>query len=144
MMREMLRWDPGRELEPAWFGERGFVPMFDVKETRDAYVFKADLPGIREEDLDISLTGNRLSISGKREHEQRDEGEQYYAFERSYGTFTRAFTLPDGCDPDHVNAEMKDGVLTLVLPKKPEVQPKRITVGRQGGTGSGGDKGSRS
>ncbi|HYG68700.1 MAG TPA: Hsp20/alpha crystallin family protein, partial [Anaeromyxobacteraceae bacterium] len=105
-----------------------FVPSFEVKETKDAYVFKADLPGIREEDLDINLTGNRLTVSGKREEEKRSEEERYYAYERSYGSFSRSFTLPEGVDAEHVDAELRDGVLTVRIAKRPEVQPKRIEV----------------
>jgi len=130
MMREMLSWEPFREVSR--FGGAGtglgFTPTFDVKETKDAYVFKADLPGCKEEDVDISLTGNRLMISGKREEEKREEGERFYAYERSYGTFSRAFTLPEGVDAEHVRAELKDGVLNVVVPKVPEVQPKRIPL----------------
>src|SRR5262249_47223344 len=103
-------------------------PSFEVKETKDSYLFKADLPGVKEEELDISLTGNRLTVSGQRQEEKKDEGETYYAYERRYGTFSRAFTLPDGVDAEHVQAGLKDGVLTVVVPKKPEVQPKRIQV----------------
>ncbi len=130
MMREMLRWDPMRELARTGLGggELGFTPSFDVKETKDAYEFKADLPGMKEDDVDISLTGNRLTISGKREEEKRDEGDQYFAYERSYGSFSRSFTLPEGVDAEHVNAELKDGVLSVVVPKKPEVQPRRIQL----------------
>ncbi|HLL55308.1 MAG TPA: HSP20 family small heat-shock protein, partial [Myxococcaceae bacterium] len=130
MMRDMLRWDPFQEMQ-RWGGAGGgeglvFTPSFEVKETKDSYVFKADLPGIKEGDLDISLTGNRLTISGKREEEKRDEGEQFFTYERSYGSFSRSFTLPGGVDVEHVNADLKDGVLSVVVPKKPEVQPKRI------------------
>jgi HSP20 family protein len=126
MMQELMRWEPLGELagtEPA-----AFLVPFEVKETGDAYVFKADLPGIKEEDLDISLTGSRLTISGKRESEERRDDERYFAYERTYGTFSRSFTLPEGIDTEHVQAELKHGVLTLALPKKPEVQPKRISV----------------
>ena len=99
VMRDMLRWDPFRELEGAVGGDYGlFAPSFDVKETKEGYVFRADLPGVREEDLEISLTGNRLAISGHREQEKREQGETYYASERSYGAFSRAFTLPEGTD----------------------------------------------
>lgn len=137
MMRELFRWDPFAEMAlPSYGTERpavAFTPQFDVKETKDAYVFKADLPGIKESDLDISLTGNRLVVGGRRESEEREEGETYFAYERSYGSFQRAFTLPEGTDPEHVAAELKDGVLTLTLPKKPEVQPKRISVKAGGG-----------
>jgi HSP20 family protein len=109
--------------------EGRFVPSFEVKENKDSYLFKADLPGVKEEDLDISLVSHRLTISGKREAEKREEGETWYAYEREYGSFTRSFTLPEGVDPEHVRAELKNGVLHLVIPKKPEVQPRKIQVG---------------
>jgi HSP20 family protein len=105
------------------------VPRFDVKETGDAYLFTADLPGVKESDLDISLAGNILTVSGKREEEHRDEGEQYHATERSHGQFTRSFSLPDTADTGHVQASLKDGVLHLHVPKKPEVQPRKIPIG---------------
>ena len=131
VMRDLLRWDPFREM--SFVGgardEGGqYVPSFDVKETKDAYMFKADLPGIKESDLDISLTGNRLTVSGKREAEEKQEGDTWYTYERTYGTFTRSFTLPEGADAEHVTANLKDGVLNLIIPKLPEVQPKRIQV----------------
>jgi HSP20 family protein len=112
-------------------GAHGFVPSFEVKETSDAYIFKGDLPGVREQDVDVSLTGNRLTVSGKREaeKEEKDEKARYFSYERSYGTFSRSFTLPEGVDDAAVTATLKDGELTLVLPKKPEVQPRKITLG---------------
>ena len=107
-MRDVLRWDPFRELEGAAGGDYGlFAPSFDVKENKEGYVFRADLPGVKEEDLEISLTGNRLAISGKREQEKHEQGDTYYASERSYGSFSRAFTLPDGTDAENVKAELK-------------------------------------
>jgi HSP20 family protein len=131
-MRDVLRWDPFRELEAATGGDYGlFAPSFDVKENKEGYVFRADLPGVKDEDLEIALTGNRLTISGKREQEKHEQGDTYYASERSYGSFSRAFTLPDGTDGDNVKAELKNGVLQVVVPKKPEVQPRRITIGRE-------------
>ena len=134
LMQEMLGgWDPFRQMAPAYGGggeERGFMPTFDVKENKDGYVFKADLPGVKESDLDISLSGNLLTISGRREAEKRDEGETWYSYERSYGTFTRSFTLPESADADHVRADLRDGVLTLTLPKRPEMQPRKIQVGQ--------------
>lgn len=132
MMDTLLRWDPFRSGE-GWFGRVSeFVPSLDVRETKNTYVVKADLPGVEEKDVDISLTGNVLTISGKREQEHREEGDQFYAMERSYGSFSRSLALPDGADGEHVSAELKDGVLTVSIPKKPEVQPKRITIGKGG------------
>src|SRR4051794_17660968 len=98
-------WDPFRMMQellegnlPAWNETRqlAFAPTFEVKETRDSYVFKADLPGVKESDLEISLTNNRLVVGGKRDAEQREESDKFYAYERSFGSFSRAFTLPDG------------------------------------------------
>lgn len=132
MMRDMMRWDPFRELGPLFSSETQgtmFMPNVDVKETADAYVFKADVPGIKEKDVEIALIGNRLTLSGKREEERREEKETYYATERSYGSFTRTFTLPEGTDLENAKADLKAGVLTISVPKKPEVQPKKIAIG---------------
>ena len=139
-MRDILRWDPFREMMPMAFEREAqvFVPDVDILETPDAYVFRADLPGIKEKDIEISLTGSRLTITGKREEERRDEGDTYFTCERSYGAFTRSFTLPVGADAEHVDAEMRDGVLTLNVQKKPEMQPKRIEV--HGAQSQGGQR----
>jgi HSP20 family protein len=128
IMFEMLG-EPGRESAFFTPTQNGFIPAFEVYERKDGYVFKGDLPGVKQEDLDISLTENRLTVSGKRESEERKEGERFYAAERIYGQFTRTFSLPEGVDGEHVKAELKDGVLTLVIPKRPEVQPRKIQIG---------------
>jgi len=144
-MQELMGFDPletmgqllgGRELA----GAAGYLPAFDVKETKDSFIFKADLPGVEEKDIEITLTGDRLVVSGKRESEKREEHERYFAYERSFGSFSRAFTLPEGVDGENVQADLKGGVLTLRLPKKPEVQPRRITVGTGGEKKEGGAK----
>jgi HSP20 family protein len=132
MMRELMGWEPLREMIPSLAGA-GLAPAFDVKETKDAYVFKADLPGLKEEEVELSLTGNRLTVSGTREEERRDENDRYYSYERSHGAFSRSFTLPPGIDADHVRAELKNGVLGVMIPKKPEIQPKKIEL--MGGEG---------
>ncbi len=74
------------------------------------------------------MTANRLTISGHREEERRDDDDHYFACERHYGSFSRSFTLPEGVDTEGVQAELKDGVLSVVIPKKPETQPKRISL----------------
>jgi HSP20 family protein len=135
MMREMLTWDPFRQMSPvSREAAPGFSAQFDVKETKDSYVFKADLPGIDEKDLEVTLAGNRLTVTGRRESERREENDKYFAVERSHGSFTRTFTLPEDIDAEHIGADLKNGVLTLVVPKKPEAQPKRITF--KGGKGN--------
>jgi HSP20 family protein len=131
VMNELNRWDPLKELGwPALnpMDMAAFSPSFDVKETPGAYIFKADLPGVKIEDVDIHVEGNRLSIRGKREAEKREDNETYHAFERSYGTFTRSFLLPDPVAAEHVHAELKEGVLMLSIPKSPEVRPQKIQI----------------
>jgi HSP20 family protein len=108
---------------------RAFAPTFDVKESKDAYVFKADLPGIPQADVDIQVLGQVLTVAGQRAQETPQEGERFFAAERGYGRFSRAFALPEGADGERVTAEMKDGVLTVRVPRKAEVQPRRVTVG---------------
>jgi HSP20 family protein len=130
LMRDLVGFDPFREMEPAWWHEEktAFMPTFEVKETEDAYTFKADVPGVAEKDLDVTLDGNRLIVTGKREAERDEKKATFYLYERSYGNFTRAFTLPDGADGDHITSRLDDGVLTIVAPKKAEAQPKKIAV----------------
>jgi HSP20 family protein len=133
-MRDLFRWDPFQEMRPLWSRDlEAYAPAFDVKGTKGSFVFKADLPGIKEEDLAVTSTGNRLSVSGKREAEKEEKDDTYYTYERSYGGFTRSFTLPDQADPPHIKAELKNGELTVVVPKAPGAVAKRILI-------SGGDK----
>jgi HSP20 family protein len=133
-MRDVFGWDPFREMAPLLnrfesMRPDAWAPSFEVRETKDAYVFKADVPGVKKEDIDVSLSGNRLQVSGKRDAERETKDDTFYTYERSYGSFTRAFTLPADIDPDHVRSELKDGVLTLAVPKKAEAQTKKIAIG---------------
>ncbi len=140
VMREMFSLEPLRHL----FGggalhplpAQSFVAHFEVRETNDAYVFKADLPGVREDDLDITVAQNRLSVRGRREMDKRDESDLYYAVERAYGSFTRTFTLPSDVDEARVEAELRDGVLTLHVPKAREQQAKKVQVKTSSGGGT--------
>jgi HSP20 family protein len=129
LMRDMLGWDPFREiapLMPATVAE--FAPAFEVKETKDAFVFKADLPGVKESDLEVSVVGNRLTLAGKREAEKEEKEETYYTFERTYGSFSRTFTLPSQLDTANVKAELKGGELTVIVPKEAAAVAKKIPV----------------
>jgi HSP20 family protein len=129
LMREMLGWDPFREMAPIVGGNApAFSPAFEVKETKDSFVFKADLPGVQEKDLEVTLTGNRLNVTGKRESEKEQKEDTYYTYERSYGSFSRTFTLPDQIDGAHIKAELKAGELTVVVPKTPAAVAKKIPV----------------
>jgi HSP20 family protein len=128
-MREMFRWDPFKEMVPSWSElQSEFAPAFEVKENNESYLFKADVPGVKEGDLEVTVTGNRLSITGQRTEESEEKTETYYSRERKYGSFSRSYTLPEGADLEHVHADLKAGVLTVAVPKLPEVQPKKIAV----------------
>jgi len=126
LMRDFLRWDPLLDYGPG--APTAFMPSFDVKETPDAYQFRADLPGILEAELEISLEGSRLTVAGKREEEPVKEGERIHLSERSHGRFSRTFTLPEDVEGEKVVAELRNGVLTLMVPKRPEVRPRKINV----------------
>ena len=128
-LRELMRFDPFAEMSPWGNGTSvQFNPDFEVKETSEGYLFRADVPGLKEKDIEISMTGNRLTISGHRDSEQRQESDRYYLYERSYGSFARSFTLPDGVDTNKVNAELREGVLTLLVPRRPDAQPRKINI----------------
>lgn len=129
LMRDLMR-DPFGAMQPF---EQDFSPQMEVRETGDAFLFKADLPGIKKDDIDISVHGNRLTISGRREQEEEQrDGDRFYTYERSYGSFSRVFTLPDSADTEHVSCDLKDGVLSLAVPKKPGAQPRKIQIGPGG------------
>ncbi len=129
MMRDLMNWDPFQEMIPyVPQMPAGFVPTFEIKETKEGYLFKADVPGVKESDLTVTFTGNRLTVAGKRESEKKEQTDTYYMYERSYGDFTRSFTLPEGVDTNLVHADLKDGVLTISVPKLPEAQPKKIAI----------------
>lgn len=140
MVRESMRrmqdlfGDPGFGLDPIGFVEQSnrmltFAPDFEVRETQDGLVFHADLPGVKEDDVDVTVVGNRLRITGKREFDQETRGDTWYAAERQYGSFTRTFVLPEGCDTNDIDANLENGVLTIKLGKRAETQPRRIALG---------------
>jgi HSP20 family protein len=123
--RNLLTWDPFARSE-----ERpgGFAARFEVKETEDAFQLIGDFPGLKEEDLDISLDGDVITVSGARRAEDKKEGETYYVYERQYGSFSRSFRLPDHADRDQVNANLDAGVLTVTIPKKEASKPRKIAL----------------
>jgi len=124
MARELLSWDP-------FFGGRpasAFSPSFEVKETNDSFVLKADLPGVLEADLDVAVHNNVLTVSGSRQAEERKEGESYALYERQFGSFSRSFSLPDMADNERIEAKLDSGVLTLTIGKKAEAKPRKIAL----------------
>jgi HSP20 family protein len=95
----------------------GFTPRVDIKDTGKEIRVTADLPGMEEKDLEISLGGDMLTIKGERKEEKEEKGEERYCLERSYGAFRRSFALPCDVDPNKAAAAYKKGVLTITLPK---------------------------
>jgi HSP20 family protein len=150
----LVRWEPVRELNtiqgeinrlfnsffdtPVNAGEgagRRWLPAMDLVEADDHYVLRADLPGLSEDDVKIEVEDSVLTVSGERkaEHEQRGEG--YHRLERSYGAFSRSLTLPDGVDPEAVQASFDRGVLEVRIPKPEERKPRRVSISVGGGNG---------
>jgi HSP20 family protein len=133
-LSDLFRWDPFNDRSPTTFqryydtAERRFTPRFEVKETKDNLLLKADLPGVKTADLDVSIHGHVLTVSGKREQETVTEEEQVHFVERHFGSFSRAFTVPEGIDAKNLAAELRDGVLTVTLPKGPEAKPQKIEI----------------
>src|SRR5688572_32896278 len=124
--RELLSWDPFYGGRPA----SAFAPAFDVKETTEAFVLKADLPGVAESDLDVAVHNNVLTVSGSRQAEERKEGESYALYERQFGSFSRSFALPDMADGEKIAAKLENGVLTLTIGKKAEAKPRKIALSK--------------
>ena len=105
-----------------------WVPAVDIKEEDDRYVLHADIPGVKPEDIEITMENGVLSIHGERKPETREERENFKRIERSHGVFYRRFTLPERTDPDGITAHGENGVLEVIIPKATESQPKRIEV----------------
>jgi HSP20 family protein len=105
-----------------------WTPAIDVFEDKDKIVLFADVPGLAEKDLDIQIEKDVLTLKGERTLDRKQDAEHHRRYERATGRFVRAFTLPPTVDAEHVTADLKDGVLTLTLPKKPEAQPKKIGI----------------
>ena len=150
----LIRWEPVRELNTiqnevnrlfntffdapvtstnASTATRRWIPAMDLVETDEDFVLRADLPGLGEDDVNIELEDNVLTVSGQRiaEHEERKEG--YYRVERSSGSFSRSLTLPEGVDPEKVNANFDRGVLEIRIPKPEQRKPRKVTISAGGG-----------
>ena len=124
LARELLNWDPFFTARPA----SAFSPAFEVKETNDSFVLRADVPGVEEKDLDIAVHNGVLSVSGSRQSEERKEGESFAIYERQYGSFSRSFALPDMADGERIEANLMNGVLTLSIAKKAQAKPRKIEI----------------
>lgn len=106
----------------------GWTPAFDVYEEKDNYIVKAELPGMKKEDINVSIQDGELLISGERKSETKEDGAEVYRAERYFGKFQRAVSLPATVSAQEVKAEYKDGILTVTLPKSEEAKPKHIEI----------------
>ena len=149
MMNTLIRWDPFKDMDelqsrltklfgltPARTGNGGqelmtvsqWTPSVDIIEDEKEWLVKAELPEVKKEDVKVTVEDGVLTITGERKLEKEEKDKKYHRIERSYGNFLRSFTLPDGADGTKVNAEFKDGVLKVHLPKSEKAKPKAVEV----------------
>jgi HSP20 family protein len=148
----IIRWDPFRDVvtlrermnrmfEDIFSGraEEGkemttstWAPSVDIFETEKELVLTAEIPGIDEKDVEIKIEDNTLSLKGERKFEKETKEENYHRIERSYGSFYRAFTLPNSIDPEKIQATHENGVLKITMPKRDELQPRKVKILKAG------------
>ncbi len=105
-----------------------WIPSVDILEKDGNLILRAELPGMTEKDIELKIEGDTLTLKGERKMDAEDKKSNYHRVESFYGSFMRSFRLPDTVDYDKISAEYKNGVLTITLPKKPEVKPREIPV----------------
>ena len=143
-MSNVTRWDPWNEMlslreamsqlmeesvvRPSAARGQGFVPALDVSETEDGYLVEAAVPGLKPEDLEITVENNVLAIKGEVRQEREDKKRSFHRVERRFGSFQRTIALPTTVKSDAIQAALTDGVLRLEIPKAEEVKPRKISV----------------
>jgi HSP20 family protein len=120
-------WNDGMQLENV-FSSGDWIPQVDVSESEDGLQVKVDLPGIKPDDVEISVSDGRMTIQGERKEEKETKDKSYRRVERSYGSFYRVLDLPPGTDADNVSAAAEDGVITITVPKSAEAKAKTIKI----------------
>ena len=108
--------------------KENWIPSVDILEKDGSLILRAELPGMTEKQIELKLEGNTLTLKGERKMENEDKKNNYHRIESFYGSFARSFRLPDTVDAEKINAEYKNGVLTVTMPQKPEVRPREIPV----------------
>lgn len=108
--------------------ERGWVPPLEMFEKEDKFTVRAELPGMKREEIDVSVVGDTMTIKGERKAETEVKEEDYYCCERSYGSFLRSINLPSAVDSKKIEASYEHGVLEVTLPKAPEIRPKKVEI----------------
>ena len=143
----IVKYDPFRELNafqnelnrlfsgafPRGFSQEemsrgGWNPSVDIYESKDQLVLEADLPGMKREDVEVSIENNVITLKGERKFEKTDEGDNYHRVERSYGSFTRSFTLPNTVSAEGAEADFSNGILRVSLPKREEIKARKIEI----------------
>ena len=144
----IIKWDPFRELEDVsarlnrLFGRTpartesdnemlamaDWTPSVDISETGDAYLIKGEVPGVKKDDVKVTVQDGMLTIQGERKREKEEKGKRFHRVECSYGSFMRSFRIPDDADENKVKAEFKDGMLNVTLPKTEKAKSKSINV----------------
>lgn len=144
----LTKWDPLSELEamsshlnrifgrPALPGAAAhdmlkmadWTPSVDISETDKEFVIKAEIPGVKKEDVKVTIESGMLTINGERKMEKEEKGKKFHRVERSYGSFVRSFRIPDGVDESKVKAEFKDGVMNVALPKSEKAKSKALEI----------------
>jgi len=144
---DIMKWDPFREVGTirddidrifdSFLGrfrtgrvalDSFWTPLVDLEETKDSLLVRTELPGMKKEEIKISLEGDSLHISGERKQEREEKNKTYHRIERSYGKFERVIPLPTEIEKEKVKANYQDGVLEITLPKSERVKPKEITI----------------
>jgi HSP20 family protein len=144
----LIKWDPFRELEDVsdrlnrifgrsssragsgqeMLGMADWTPSVDISETDTAYLIKGEIPGVKKEDVKVTVQNGMLTIQGERKMEREEKGKKFHRVERSYGSFVRSFRLPDDADENKVKAEFKDGMINVTLAKSAKAKTKAIDV----------------
>lgn len=139
----IVKWDPWRELEDAFdrYATSGdarnralarhreeWVPRVDITETAEQFTIKAEVPGVKKEDVKVDVNNRVLTIRGERKQEKEEEGEKFHRIERYFGTFNRSFTLPENIDKTKIRASFQDGMLTVHLKKAVDAKPQPIEI----------------
>jgi HSP20 family protein len=139
----LIRWDPYRELSSLAdrfnravgsrerdeeMGLGAWIPPVDIAEDKDKITVTAELPGFKEDEVEIQMEGNILTIRGERKFEQEKEGKNYHRVERAYGQFVRTFSLPANVDRENIRARFKNGLLEIEMPKREDARPKQIKI----------------
>ncbi|MDD5635780.1 MAG: Hsp20/alpha crystallin family protein [Atribacterota bacterium] len=143
---DLMKWEPRRNLTRGffddffdmmespgrsrrnWFDGGIWAPAVDLLDKKDKLLAKVELPGVDKKDVKLSLNDSNLTIQGEMKKDEETKNDEYYYRERAYGTYSRTISLPAEIDKENIKAKFKNGILEIIMPKKPEVKPKEITI----------------